>query len=101
MFTNWHKNSDQIPGEMIQAGGETLQYDILFPPLLGIINVGFDVTSTAVKLFLFLISYALCHEDIWGSGGIAPPFLTSAIDGGEWSASRPCHFIPGEGAPGT
>jgi hypothetical protein len=31
----------------------------------------------------------------WGSGGIAPPFLTSALDGGEWSASRPCRFTPG------
>jgi hypothetical protein len=30
-----------------------------------------------------------------GSGVIAPPFLTSALDGGEWSASRPCHFGPG------
>jgi len=23
-------------------------------------------------------------------------FSTSALDGGEWSASRPFHFIPGE-----
>jgi hypothetical protein len=30
------------------------------------------------------------------SGGIAPLFLTSALDGGEWSASRPCHFTPGK-----
>jgi hypothetical protein len=29
-----------------------------------------------------------------GSGGIAPPFLISALDGGEWSASRPCRFTP-------
>jgi hypothetical protein len=28
------------------------------------------------------------------SGDIAPLFLTSALDGGEWSASRPCRFIP-------
>jgi hypothetical protein len=27
--------------------------------------------------------------------------LTSALDGGEWSASRPGHFIPGERTPGT
>jgi hypothetical protein len=33
-----------------------------------------------------------------GSGGIAPPFLTSALDGGEWSASRPCRFNSGEEA---
>jgi hypothetical protein len=28
-------------------------------------------------------------------------FLTSALDGGEWSASRPGRFTPGERAPGT
>jgi hypothetical protein len=38
-----------------------------------------------VNLALCLISEALCHEDIWGSGGIAPPFLTSTLGGGEWS----------------
>jgi hypothetical protein len=27
-----------------------------------------------------------------GSGGIAPSFLTSAVDGGELSASRPGRF---------
>jgi hypothetical protein len=26
---------------------------------------------------------------------IAPPFLTSALDGDEWSASRLDHFTPG------
>jgi hypothetical protein len=31
-----------------------------------------------------------------GDGGIVPPFLTSTLDGGEWSAST-----PGEIAPGT
>jgi hypothetical protein len=31
-------------------------------------------------------------EDVWGSGDIAPPFLTSTLDGGEWSASRPDRF---------
>jgi hypothetical protein len=28
-------------------------------------------------------------------------FLTSALVGGEWSASRPGWFTPEEGAPGT
>jgi hypothetical protein len=28
-------------------------------------------------------------------------FLTSALAGGEWSASRPGRFTPGERAPGT
>jgi hypothetical protein len=31
----------------------------------------------------------------WGSGGIAPPFLTLALGGGEWSASRPGERVPG------
>jgi hypothetical protein len=36
-----------------------------------------------------------------GSRGIAPPFLTSALDGGEWSASRPVRFIAMETALDT
>jgi hypothetical protein len=36
-----------------------------------------------------------------GSGDIAPEFLTSALDGGEWSVSRPVRFISGERFPGN
>jgi hypothetical protein len=36
-----------------------------------------------------------------GSGCIAQPFLTSALDEGEWSASRPGRFTPRESAPCT
>jgi hypothetical protein len=32
---------------------------------------------------------------------MAPPLLTSALDEGEWSASRPGRFTPGNRAPGT
>jgi hypothetical protein len=28
-------------------------------------------------------------------------FLNSALTGGEWSASLPCRFTPGERGPGT
>jgi hypothetical protein len=38
-----------------------------------------------VKLSMHLINCGLCHVDIWGSGGIAPPFLTSALDEVGWS----------------
>jgi hypothetical protein len=41
------------------------------------------------------------HEDIWGSGGIASPFLTLALDESEWSASSPCRFTPQGKSPGT
>jgi hypothetical protein len=37
----------------------------------------------------------------WGSGGIAPSFLTSELDEGEWSDSRPGRFIRQERAPGV
>ena len=37
-----------------------------------------------------------CHEGVWGSGGIVPQYLISVLDGGEWLASRPGRFIPGE-----
>jgi hypothetical protein len=36
-----------------------------------------------------------------GSGGAAPTFMTSALDGGEWSASRHGRFTPGKRAPDT
>jgi hypothetical protein len=41
------------------------------------------------------------NEDMWGSGSITPPFLKSALDGSEWSASRHGRFTPGERFPGT
>jgi hypothetical protein len=37
---------------------------------------------------MWLINKALRHEDKWESGDIAATILTSAVDGGEWSASR-------------
>jgi hypothetical protein len=37
----------------------------------------------------------------WESGGIAAAFLTSALDGDEWSASPPGRFTPRERARGT
>jgi hypothetical protein len=36
----------------------------------------------------------------WWSGGTAHS-LTSALDGGEWSASYPGSYTPGERTPGT
>jgi hypothetical protein len=35
-----------------------------------------------------VLNLAPHHEDVWGSGGVASPLLTSTPDGGEWSASR-------------
>jgi hypothetical protein len=40
------------------------------------------------------------RQDMCGSGSIAAPSLTSALDGGEWSASRSCRLTSRERAPG-
>jgi hypothetical protein len=49
------------------------------------------------NLSLCLISKR--HDDVWGSEDIVPPFLISALDGGEWSASRLARFTSGERSP--
>jgi hypothetical protein len=36
------------------------------------------------KVALCLVNQASSNEDIRGTGGIALPFLTSTLDGGEW-----------------
>jgi hypothetical protein len=54
-----------------------------------------------VKFSLCLTNKALRHEDLWGSGCMIHIFLTSALAGGEWSASRPRRFAPCETAPST
>jgi hypothetical protein len=41
------------------------------------------------------------HEDILDTSSIAPPLLTSTLDGGEWSTSRHGRFTAGERAHGT
>jgi hypothetical protein len=40
------------------------------------------------------LDYRDRHEDVWGSGNIVPTFLNDAINGGEWSASRPRQLYP-------
>jgi hypothetical protein len=56
-----------------------------------------------VKFFLCLTNYTLrvCHEDIWGNGGIAPPFFTSSLGVGKWSASHAGCFTHLERSPGN
>jgi hypothetical protein len=54
-----------------------------------------------LKLSLCLINETLCHEDAWKSGGIVPPVLTSAVEGVELSALRPCRFVTEKTNRGT
>jgi hypothetical protein len=54
-----------------------------------------------VKHSLWLTNEVLLHEDVGGSGGIAPPFLNLAPDGDKCPASRPSGFTPLKEAAGT
>jgi hypothetical protein len=69
-------------------------------------NISIDIGKSILNR-KFLHSSCPCalteHHAIkayWGNGGIAHS-LISALDGGEWSASRPGRFTPRERAPGT
>jgi hypothetical protein len=53
------------------------------------------------KVVLVLLSKHYAMKAYWKSGGIAHTLFTSALDGGEWSASRPCRFTPREEPLGT
>jgi hypothetical protein len=53
-----------------------------------------------IKLSLCLIKHS-AMKMYGGSEGTAPAYLTSALDGGEWSASHSCCFTPRENVPGT
>jgi hypothetical protein len=43
--------------------------------------LAFRLKYCKVKVSLCLINYAPRHEEVWGSEGIDPAFLTSALDG--------------------
>jgi hypothetical protein len=50
----------------------------------------------------FFFNWAPRHEGVLGDWRYSSThYLTSAVDEGEWSASRPGRFIPKERAPGT
>jgi hypothetical protein len=53
-----------------------------------------------VKLSLCLTKHHAMKE-YWEWRYSSTHSLTSALDGGEWSVSRPCCFTPRERAPGT
>jgi hypothetical protein len=50
-----------------------------------------------------VLNYIIQHYATKPYGGVEVylHYLTSALDGGEWPASRPCHFILAERATGT
>jgi hypothetical protein len=67
-----------------------------------------DWAVTALVIFMVKVKLSLCfnwvprHEGVWGEWRYSSTHtLTSVVDEGEWSASRPGRSIPRERAPGT
>jgi hypothetical protein len=62
----------------------------------------FRVRPSILTILMVKVKLSLCDstKTYWGSGDSSTHSLTSALDGGEWSASRPGRFTPRERAPG-
>jgi hypothetical protein len=58
-----------------------------------------ECSCKVVSIRVLEMKKALCLEAVRRSGSIAPPFKTSALDGGEWSVSHPGLFTPRERDP--
>jgi hypothetical protein len=55
-----------------------------------------EILKGKIKLSLCLINYASHHEDVWGSGSIAPPFFISALDKANGKFYDPAALPPGK-----
>jgi hypothetical protein len=81
------------------AGSCARILQILSPSLLVVVITSFwrrIRLHNKLEIPFCLISSTLCHADVWRNEGMAPSFLTSALDGGECSASLPCRFTLGK-----
>jgi hypothetical protein len=57
--------------------------------------------NAKVKLSVCFLTGHHAIKAYWGAEVLLYAFSTSALDGGEWSASRPGRFTPRERVPGT
>jgi len=74
------------------------------------VYIGFKLRLSAISVVVVVVvvvNLSLCltkqsrHEDALSWRCSSTHSLTSAIEEGEWSASRPGRFTPGERAPST
>jgi hypothetical protein len=66
------------PGMLLNVGELLLKYMALWPRVL--CSLVFNIILKHKYIIVFLSS-ALCHVDVWCTGGLVPPFLDL---GGEW-----------------
>jgi hypothetical protein len=97
---NWHH-------ELFKCPSYIFRNFLLFRKYSGVTALAFaptPVCGIAVKgkgNVSLCFNWAPRHEGVLGIGGIAPLILWSALDGGEWSASRASRFNPRERATCT
>jgi hypothetical protein len=74
-----------------------------FTVLCSYVKMSIDCIMVNIKIKLSLcFNWAPCHKGISGEWRYSSTHsLTSALDGGEWSASHPSCFTTRERAPGT
>jgi hypothetical protein len=96
--------STEIVKRLQEIGSKNaiVDWSILQETLALYVNSNWGVKISLVTLGHF--SWSPCaprREDVCGSGGVAPPFFTSALDKFDGSALRPVCTPHGERVPGT
>jgi hypothetical protein len=74
-------------------------FDPLFVDHTNIRRCRLRLSQGEIKLSLLRKRWAMMIYG--GNGGIAPPILTTPLDGGEWSTSRPWSLYPRGKGPDT
>jgi len=94
----WKRSNGSVPASLCQQR-KCIRWYVTPSTPLKLSNL--KDTSFSVK-FSLCFNWAPRHEGVLGEWRYSSTHsLTSVLDGGEWSASRPGRFIPKERVPGT
>jgi hypothetical protein len=100
IFSNWMWEFTCIwVSESVRKNSGMYQYHEV-RPINDLLRSHDFIRLSEVKLFLCLTKHHIIYT-YWGMEVYIHAFLISALDGGEWSASRPGRFTPGVRAPST
>jgi hypothetical protein len=82
---------------------EWIVFNFLSPPICAVHPISFISKYLSKITCLNLLSISLlvkhCHRDMWGNGSIAPPFLFSVLDGGDYQLHAIAALTPRKEPP--